>query len=239
MASHFEAIGIKIDSMEEMEDLFSKCLEHGIETDTKSGKYFFWDMGNGAELWGQLDPDNEAGLNPHFSGTSSFNAILESEIKDEERPVMDGSVYCQSVEGQYPFVADIPDMKVHNITYPKTCNIQLSAFAHNVDIYESEEDYDKKNTSEPKFAMEHFIPTGLFADEGQPATAHAMFGGIIKTAEKRKNPVTGLEFYHALVKTFGGEIDVVISSDLIENGTALEKDYILTGYFWLSAKISD
>ena len=130
-------------------------------------------------------------------------------------------------------------MKVHNITYPKTCNIQLSAFAHNVDIYESEEDYDKKNTSEPKFAMEHFIPTGLFADEGQPATAHAMFGGIIKTAEKRKNPVTGLEFYHALVKTFGGEIDVVISPDLIENGTALEKDYILTGYFWLSAKISD
>ena len=239
MASHFEAIGIKIDSMEEMEDLFSKCLEHGIETDTKSGKYFFWDMGNGAELWGQLDSDNEAGMNPHFSGTSSFNAILESEIKDEERPVMDGSVYCQSVEGQYPFVADIPDMKVHNITYPKTCNIQLSAFAHNVDIYESEEDYDKKNTSEPKFAMEHFIPTGLFADEGQPATAHAMFGGIIKTAEKRKNPVTGLEFYHALVKTFGGEIDVVISSDLIENGTALEKDYILTGYFWLSAKISD
>ena len=239
MASHFEAIGINIDSLEEMEDLFSKCLEHGIETDTKSGKYFFWDMGNGAELWGQLDPDNEAGLNPHFSGTSSFNAILESEIKDEERPVMDGSVYCQSVEGQYPFVADIPDMKVHNITYPKTCNIQLSAFAHNVDIYESEEDYDKKNTSEPKFAMEHFIPTGLFADEGQPATAHAMFGGIIKTAEKRKNPVTGLEFYHALVKTFGGEIDVVISPDLIENGTALEKDYILTGYFWLSAKISD
>ena len=239
MASHFEAIGIKIDSMEEMEDLFSKCLEHSIETDTKSGKYFFWDMGNGAELWGQLDPDNEAGLNPHFSGTSSFNAILESEIKDEERPVMDGSVYCQSVEGQYPFVADIPDMKVHNITYPKTCNIQLSAFAHNIDIYESEEDYDKKNTSEPKFAMEHFIPTGLFADEGQQATAHAMFGGIIKTAEKRKNPVTGLEFYHALVKTFGGEIDVVISPDLIENGTALEKDYILTGYFWLSAKISD
>ena len=239
MASHFEAIGIKIDSMEEMEDLFSKCLEYGIETDTKSGKYFFWDMGNGAELWGQLDSDNEAGMNPHFSGTSSFNAILESEIKDEERPVMDGSVYCQSVEGQYPFVADIPDMKVHNITYPKTCNIQLSAFAHNIDIYESEEDYDKKNTSEPKFAMEHFIPTGLFADEGQPATAHAMFGGIIKTAEKRKNPVTGLEFYHALVKTFGGEIDVVISSDLIENGTTLEKDYILTGYFWLSAKISD
>ena len=176
MASHFEAIGIKIDSMEEMEDLFSKCLEHGIETDTKSGKYFFWDMGNGAELWGQLDPDNEAGLNPHFSGTSSFNAILESEIKDEERPVMDGSVYCQSVEGQYPFVADIPDMKVHNITYPKTCNIQLSAFAHNVDIYESEEEYDKKNTSEPKFAMEHFIPTGLFADEGHPRPRPARHG---------------------------------------------------------------
>ena len=239
MASHFEAIGINIDSLEEMEDLFSKCLEHGIETDTKSGKYFFWNMGDGAELWGQLDPENEAGLNPHFSGVSSFNAILESEIKDEERPVMDGSIYCQSVEGQYPFVVDIPDMKVHNITYPKTCNIQLSAFAHNVDIYESEEDYNKKNTSEPKFAMEHFIPTGLFADEGQPATAHAMFGGIIKTAEKRKNPITGLEFYHALVKTFGGEIDVVISPDLIENGTALEKDYILTGYFWLSAKISD
>lgn len=49
-----------------------------------------------------------------------------------------------------------------------------------------EEDYNKKNTSEPKFATEHFIPTGLFTDDGQTATAHAMFGGIIKTAEKEK-----------------------------------------------------
>lgn len=28
MPSHFEAIGVKINSMEEMEELFSKCLEH-------------------------------------------------------------------------------------------------------------------------------------------------------------------------------------------------------------------
>ena len=238
MPSHFEAIGVKINSMEEMEELFSKCLEHGTEINTEYGKYYFWDMGNGAELWGQLDSDNEAGLNPHFSGSSSFKAILEREIKDEERPAMDGSLHCQSVEGQYPFAVDIPDMKVRKVEFPKTCSIQLSAFAHNVDIYESEEDYNKKNTSEPKFATEHFIPTGLFTDDGQTATAHAMFGGIIKTAEKRKNSVTGLDFYYALVKTLGGEIDVVISPDLIKDGIVLKKGYILSGHFWLSAKIS-
>ena len=66
-----------------------------------------------------------------------------------------------------------------------------------------------------------------------------MFGGIIKTAEKRKNSVTGLDFYYALVKTLGGEIDVVISPDLIKDGIVLQKDYILSGHFWLSAKISD
>ena len=130
-------------------------------------------------------------------------------------------------------------MKVKNLEFPKTCNIQLSAFAHNIDIYESEEDYNKKNTSEPKFATEYFIPTGLFTDDGQTATAHAMFGGIIKTAEKRKNSVTEQDFYYALVKTLGGEIDVVISPDLIEEGVILEKNYILSGHFWLSAKISD
>ena len=47
MPSHFEAIGVKINSMEEMEELFSKCLEHGTEINTEYGKYYFWDMGNG------------------------------------------------------------------------------------------------------------------------------------------------------------------------------------------------
>ena len=239
MANHFEAIGIEVNSMEDMEELYSQCLEHGTEIDTEFGKYFFWDMGNGAELWGQLDSDNNAGLNPHFSGNSSFNAVLEREIKDEERPVMDGCLYCQSGD-VFPFVVDVPDVKIWKPEFPETRSLRISAFAHNVEIYESEEDYDKKNIKEPKFATEHFIPIGLFTDEGQTATAHAMFGGIIKTAEKRTNPVTGLEFYHALVKTLGGEIDVVIPPELIEDDSAkLQKDYILTGHFWLSARVSD
>ena len=60
----------------------------------------------------------------------------------------------------------------------------------------------------------------------------------IKTAEKRANPVTGLEFYHALVKTLGGEIDVVIPPDLIKDSSKLQENYISSGYFWLSAKIN-
>ena len=114
MASHFEAIGIKIHSIEDMEDLYSQCMEHSTLFDAKSGKYFFWNMGNGAELWGQLDSDNNAGLNPHFSGSSIFEAVLEYEIENDRRPAMDGSLYCQSVHGEYPFAVDIPDLKMKN-----------------------------------------------------------------------------------------------------------------------------
>ena len=51
--------------------------------------------------------------------------------------------------------------------------------------------------------------------------------------------MTELEFYHALLKTPGGEIDVVIPPELIEDSAKLQKDYILTEHFWLSARASD
>lgn len=239
MANHFEAVGLKVNSIEDLEFFYSQCAELGTVIDTKSGKYFFWNMGSGAELWGQLDSNNDAGINPHFSGESLFEAVIENEIKDDEKPIMDGSLYCQSVHGQFPFAVDIPNLAAKNIEFPQTCSLQISAFAHNINIYESEEDYDKQNTQEPKFATEHFLPSGLFTEEGQTATAHAIFGGWVIKTEKRKNPVTGLDFYYALVKTYGGEIDVVIPPDLMENEDKLQKNSILSGSFWLSARIAE
>ena len=240
MANHFETIGLKVNSMEELEDFYAQCTQLGKEIDTKFGKYFFWDMGSGAELWGQLDFNNDIGINPHFSGISAFNAILEHEIKDEERPVMDGSLYCQSVDGSYPFAVDIPNLAVKDIEFPMTCLLQISAFAHTIDLYDTEEDYEKHNaSSKPPLATEHFLPSGLFTKDGGTATAHTIFGGYVKKAEKRKNPVTGLYFYYALVKTYGGEIDVVIAPDLIEDENKLRENAVLAGTFWLSAKITD
>lgn len=83
---------------------------------------------------------------------------------------------------------------------------------------------------------ESFIPSGTFRPGGEriePPVAAAIFAGTVLEARKITNKDTGLGFYHAKVKTLGGEVDLVVSPDS-PTGNHLRPGAVVHGSFWLS-----
>ena len=78
--------------------------------------------------------------------------------------------------GDYPFVFELVDKSVYgNLDTPFVNEVTLSAFAHELTIYDSEEENDAKQTDEPKFAVESFTPSGFYAGEESEDTTLQLF----------------------------------------------------------------
>jgi hypothetical protein len=134
-------------------------------------------------------------------------------------------------DGCYPFVFDSPDYRLSPVKPPTIVEVQLAAFAHELTLFESEAAYDA-NTDKPKLAVESFIPSGLFQPGGEktePPEAYGIFTGRILETERRVNPLTKLPFHWALVKTLGGQVDVVVDPQLITS--RMVKGGVLSGSF--------
>jgi hypothetical protein len=116
--------------------------------------------------------------------------------------------------------------------------LQLSAFAHDIKGFQSEEEYFNAQEGEMKFAVESFIPSGLFKPDGESATppvAQAIFSGRIIDTQKRTNAYTNKAYVWAKVSVLGDEIDVVADPEIIEG--EMVNGGILSGSFWLTGRI--
>ncbi|MDP9701559.1 hypothetical protein SAMN05720606_11137 [Paenibacillus polysaccharolyticus] len=244
MVNHMTTLGFRVHSPEDFENIAEYALSTGTRIKAKHGQYAFALAGEGIEIWLQIDKKNQViGLNPHFSGSSRMNIGLTAELKPDENNKLDGSFHAwaepdDSMEsGSYPFVFDVPNRGVYGqILTPQSIHVQLSAFAHEVTIYKDEEEFNLSQDSELKFAVESFIPSGLFDSEGTPSATAIFTGRIVETAEI-VNEQSKLRFTWALVRTLGGEIDVVIDQELVNKEMIVGG--IISGSFWLSAKFQD
>uniref|UniRef100_UPI002611E03D hypothetical protein n=1 Tax=uncultured Agitococcus sp. TaxID=1506599 RepID=UPI002611E03D len=213
----------------------------------KEGVYSVFSDNSGAELFIQFNKNNEfLGVNPHFKGKSKRTVCL---INTVERPEseLDGAFYGWADpseknnpdSGLYPFVFDLPDFKtIGQIDFPKNFEIQLTAFAQELSIYDNEQQYNESQTSEPKWATQSFVPSGLFSFEEKdpdPPQAFSIFTGIIKQYERKLNELTHEEFYWLLIDTLGGEIDVVADIRFFEKEPVVMG--IVQGQFWLSGQL--
>jgi hypothetical protein len=243
-ANHFSTIGIPLESKETFFDYAEMAINKGKKIKTASGTYSKFNMGQGVELWGQLNHDNEIiGINPHFTGTSKSKIRLIHKIEDPNNNELDGKIYAESepgVDGEftYPFVFDMPDMAAHKLSYPVIREVQLAAFAHELSIWKDEEEYENSQSDGPKFASESFIPSGLFSPDGDttnPPQAMAIFTGHVLHTSKIENKYTGAFFYYSKVKTLGAEIDVVADPELVDKDICVGG--IVSGSFWLSGKL--
>lgn len=251
MASHFSTIGLNLNDEQEFYKYFELTFENGERIKTKSGTYVFWDIRDGVELWGQLDKRNNAiGLNPHFTGSSKMKVRIMNKVEDNDNTVLDGSYYCwanpmndEDTEGEYPFVFDLPNMALYDdVKLPQIVTVQLAAFAHEVKVYENEEEYDKLQTEEVKWASKSFVPSGLFSlevDGGvtEPPQAEAILTGIVLETKTIKNAYTNNQFVYAKVDSLGGEFDVVIDPEILIK--EVKVGGIIQGEFWISGKIAD
>jgi hypothetical protein len=139
----------------------------------------------------------------------------------------------------------VPDFRLTSeIRLPQIQEIQLTAFASDdFKIFADEKEYGESQESELKYASKSFVPSGLFAFDAEDESFDlnvvrpiAIFAGIIKESELKKNELSGNNFYWFLVETLGGETDVVADVKLVSSEPQIGG--VVSGQFWLSGKLN-
>jgi len=250
--SNLSDIGFPTRSEQDINDMISHVLEIAETIPCPQGFYLKFADASGAEIWVQGNKAQELiGFNPHFAGKSQRRVSLTKAI-ERESSELDGGFHAwanprdEDIEnsGDYPFVFDIPDFRLNQISqFPHVCEIQLTAFASNdFRSFADEKEYDANRESELKYASKSFVPIGLFAFEADNDAIDlnavrpiAMFAGEIKEFELKTNELSGNQFYWFLIDTFGGEIDVVADVNYVSIEPQIGG--FVNGQFWLSGKI--
>jgi len=247
MTSNFSAIGLPIASEEEMYALVNRVGPLAEELTAPSGAYFRWSDPSGAELWLQVNADNQLiGMNPHYAGRSAVRVGLTDRLPSVGPSELDGAFHGwadpagdEPDTGCYPFVFDAPDYRLREaLSLPAVTEVQIAAFAHEIAAFETVAAYEASQTGDLKFGSQSFIPSGLFTLGGEstaPPKAAALFAGHVRAADEKINVLTGQAFYWALVETLGGTYDVVIDASLLPGVPAVGG--VISGSFWLSGRI--
>ena len=242
MPSHFSTIGMPVETPDDMTRILEKAAENAREIVVASGRYLNWASDEGAELWLQIDnDDNLVGVTPYFRGKAVMRAALSTQIARADDTPFEGAVHAwanpqgdELESGDYPFVFDLADKARYGaLDFPFTSPVHLAAFAHELNVYDSDAEHAAAQQDEPRFASESFIPSGLFgADQPQP---YAFFSGHVLDTGEPQNPLTG-EFYRWIrVSTLGGEIDIVCDPQLLQKPPV--KTGVIQGSFWLCGRI--
>lgn len=249
--SNLSDIGFPTPDEQAVNEMIMHVLEHTKPVKSSHGFYLVYRDVSGAEIYLQGNVQQElVGFNPHFAGKSRRKVALTKAI-ERDSSELDGGFHAwanppkdESESGDYPFVFDVPDFRtVENLEFPQTVEIQLTAFASNdFKIFENDDDYQKAQESELKYASKMFVPSGLFAVDEKDGSIDlsvvrpvGIFAGEIKEFELKTNELSGEKFYALLVETLGGEVDVVADPKLIPHEPTIGG--IVSGQFWLSGQI--
>ncbi|MCY7374843.1 MAG: hypothetical protein LH472_02585 [Pyrinomonadaceae bacterium] len=250
--SNLSDIGFPVQSEQDVNVLITETIKFVESIKCPQGFYLRFADVSGAEIY--LQGDNEQaliGFNPHFAGMSRRTVGLTAAI-ERDSSQLDGGFHAWAnpcgedveISGEYPFVFDVPDFRLNEITsFPQICEIQLTAFASNdFEIFVDEKEYDDNQDDELKYASKSFIPVGLFAlgatsEEIDLSVVRPVgkFAGEIKKFEVKTNELSGEKFYWFLVETLGGEVDVVADAKLVTIQPGIGG--IVSGQFWLSGKL--
>ena len=248
--SNFSNIGFQVASPEDLQVLIQKTYGIGTVYAVDKGSYILYSDDSDAELWIQRNEKKQIiGINPHYNGLSRRNVCLTQAIKGKTSQ-LDGSFSAWAdpsddtnpESGLYPFVFDVPDFKrIKELHFPINQLIQLTAFAKQLQVYTSEDEFHTSQTTNMKLSAHSFIPTGLFSTQDtsdvEKNAATASFSGSIKAFKKKKNELSQCEFYCLLIDTYGGEVDVVSDCSFFDKEPVING--IVHGEFWLSGQLID
>ncbi|HSK74098.1 MAG TPA: hypothetical protein VK892_20530 [Pyrinomonadaceae bacterium] len=249
--SNLSDIGFPVKGEQDVNVLITETIKYVEAIKCPQGFYLRFADSSGAEIYLQGNNEQELiGFNPHFAGRSRRKVGLTRAI-ERDSSELDGGFHAwanpsgEDVEtsGECPFVFDVPDFRTVQINdFPAILEIQLTAFASNdFKIFESEEEFDNSQDSEPKFSSTFFVPSGLFDfntenwEEIELPRPIGKFAGEIKQFELKTNELSNEKFYWFLVETLGGEVDVVADLKLIPAEPKIGG--IVSGQFWLSGKL--
>lgn len=241
--NHYDAIGFT--GITDGESI-SAAIDQVLPLAQAFGDYAVYRDASGAELWTAIDQNNELlAFEPYFSGC--LQSVWVSHVEANE---YNGTGFAQvwqngsaDGEGDYPFVLDIPDI----VSFPASTadtpqKIAVCAFAESAELFADEAAFDAgQEGQEIKWAAQSFIPSGMFIDENAPEStrpaARALFTGVVRRAEKRRNALTGSAFYYCEIATHGGVWSAVYP-DAAFNDTP-QAGNVIQGEYWLTGRLAD
>ncbi len=244
--SHLSSVGFHVESEDELNDLLEQAYSVGKSVNAEEGLYVQFSDPSGSELWMQVNTNSElVGLNPHFAGKGRMTVGLVRLVDGEQEDPMDGAFYAWAnpsdmeaeEPGDFPFVFDLPNFcTVKNMALPSIKEVQISAFAQQLDCFESDEEFLAAQPEEMRLAPESFLPVGLYEEEdGDMPLSYGLINGHVLEVAKIKNELTGQLFQWMLIKTIGGTIDLVCKLDLLD-GQTIKKGGVVNTIAWLSGR---
>lgn len=246
MPSHFSTIGFPDTSDDHFTDCIERAIDQATPLEVDRGVYLRWASDAGAQLWVQIDADGTlVGAHPHFDGASTMTVGLVEPVERPRDTVLDGAYSAWAdpppndlEAGAYPFVFALPDFYASPVSLPCRATAQIAAFAHEIELYEDEEQYLDSQEDEVKFAAQSFIPSGLFdleAEEERPPEAKAILTGRIRECDSRRNECGDRPFWWMQVDSLGGTFDVVVDPVLMTETPQVGG--VVSGAFWLSGRL--
>jgi len=246
MANDYSDIGLCINSREELIDYAYANADRTEFRKTERGEYGRLDISNELELWYYGD---ENGVEP-LSMEMCFNSGHTMRLSDfswisfpEDRT---DSVLLNGLldEGETGFYTNVEIVNAcefiggsEETLSDDACELDLTLFARDFEVFGSEEEYYNAHTS--GMASESCIPYGAFPlpgmEEGFEPAATVMLNGTVISAERLTNPETGLKFWYVLLACMGMEFSMVAADELIEN--ELIPGNVVKGSYWVSGKL--
>ena len=247
VSDHFRTVGFTLER-EEIASLAQRALDGGTTIAAPSGDYRVWTPGAGAELWLAMrrlpgGGHELAGMHPHFAGDARTEAIVEG-VEPNPDYALEGEIYAWASRGAgehdlYPFSASVADFDaaLSGRDLPFRASLALVGFAYDVRWWPSEDAYLASVGDEPAgFVPTSLVPTGLFGNNTGRARSRGVVTGRIRASETRFNPATERPFRVLRLATYGGEIDVVATPDLVAGDPPI--DGVARASCWLSARIA-
>ncbi len=246
--SHLSCIGYPVTTSDDIKNLVNKLYKQGERIKVENMYYICITEESGAVIYIEESESKELlGLSPHYLGKGRMKVALAKRVNGKESK-MEGGFYGWSNpignntnSGLYPIVFDVPNFRsLDNLPLPIIKSFQICAFAENLTYYENEKDFEVSQKGEIKVAPESFLPTGLYNTEEETQEIlepYAIITGKILEFKEKLNSITKEKYTWFLVKTLGGEIDIV--SEIVIDSHTIKVGGIVSGKFWLSAKLID
>jgi hypothetical protein len=248
MASHFSTIGFPLETPDDFPALAKRVADSSEVLPCPGGSYLHWVGASGAELWVQLDEGGRfLDIQPHFSAMATMRVGLTKRLLRPTDTPLDGAWqgWADPLDdedpslGRFELTFEAPDFGLNSeLQLPIVVSVQLAAFAHQVTLFDTEEEFRESPLVAGRLDVQSFIPSPQRVrerGETEPQRAEALVCGHILKVQQLTNDLTGLPFYWLLLETDGGRIDLLIDPELLPHEPPAGG--IIMTVCWLSGRI--
>ncbi len=248
MATHFSTLGFHLHSPDDFPALAKQVAESSEILRCPGGCYLRWVGGSGAELWVQLDENGRfLDIQPHFAALATMRVGVTKRLSRPTDTPLDGAWqgWADPLDdenpsnGRFEVTFEAPDFGLHHeLELPVVVSVQVAAFAHQVTLFETEEEFRNSPKVGGRLEPQSFIPAAQRVrerGETEPLRAEALVCGHILKAQQLRNDLTGQPYYWLLLETDGGRIDLLIDPELLPCEPPIGG--IVMTVCWLSGRI--